>query len=100
MRKLAQLDAAWLTVFLCYCTVFGGILVYSDSLAYTIGNNESVSTFRHARHMYEHGIANSSGLRDESFSQDAAAQPYLYISFLGRAHGCLHMCCMRWASGR
>jgi hypothetical protein len=79
VRKLAQLDAAWLTVFLCYCTVFGGILVYSDSLAYTIGNNESVSTFRHARHMYEHGIANSSGLRDESFSQDAAAQPYLYI---------------------
>src|SRR4029453_17478964 len=79
VRKLAQLHAPWLPVFLCYCTVFGGILVYSDSLAYTIGNNESVSTFRHARHMYEHGIANSSGLRAESFSQDAAAQPYLYI---------------------
>jgi hypothetical protein len=74
----SQLDAAWLTVLLCYCAVFGGILIYSDFLPYTFDNNESFSAFWHARNMYEYGIANSSGLADESFSYDAAAHPYVY----------------------
>jgi hypothetical protein len=78
MRKLAQLDAAWLAVLFCYCAVFGGILVYSDFLPYTFDNNESFSAFWHARNMYEYGIANSSGLADEAFSYDAAAHPYVY----------------------
>jgi hypothetical protein len=73
-----QLDAAWLTVLVCYCAVFGGILIYSDFLPYTFDNNESFSAFWHARNMYEYGIANSSGLADESFSYDAAAHPYVY----------------------
>jgi hypothetical protein len=77
-RKLAQLDIAWLTVVLCYCAVFGGILIYSDFLPYVFDNNESFSAFWHARNMYEYGIANSSGLADESFSYDAAAHPYIY----------------------
>src|SRR5262245_4918446 len=78
MRKLAQLDAAWLAVLVCYCAVFGGILVYSDFLPYTFDNNESFSAFWHARNMYEYGIANSSGLADESYSSAAAAHPYVY----------------------
>jgi hypothetical protein len=78
VRKLARLDAAWLTVLLCYCAVFGGILIYSNFLPYTFDNNESFSAFWHARNMYEYGIANSSGLADESFSYDAAAHPYVY----------------------
>src|SRR5258708_16283131 len=78
MRKLAQLDAAWLAVLFCYCAVFGGILVYSDFLPYTFDINESFSAFWHARNMYEYGIANSSGLADEAFSYDAAAHPYVY----------------------
>src|SRR5262245_26288882 len=78
MRKLAQLDAAWLAVLVCYCAVFGGILIYSDFLPYTFDNNESFSAFWHARNMYEYGIANSSGLADESFSYAAAAHPYVY----------------------
>jgi hypothetical protein len=78
VRKLARLDRAWLIVLLCYCAVFGGILVYSDFLPYTFDNNESFSAFWHGRNMYEYGIANSSGLADESFSYDAAAHPYVY----------------------
>jgi hypothetical protein len=78
VRKLAQLDAAWLAVLVCYCAVFGGILLYSNFLPYTFDNNESFSAFWHARNMYEYGIANSSGLADESFSYDAAAHPYVY----------------------
>jgi hypothetical protein len=77
-RKLAQLDAGWLCVLLCYCAVFGGILLYSNLLPYTFDNNESFSAFWHARNMYEYGIANSSGLADESFSYAAAAHPYVY----------------------
>jgi hypothetical protein len=78
VRKLARLDAAWVAVLLCYCAVFGGILIYSDFLPYTFDNNESFSAFWHARNMYEYGIANSSGLADESFSYDPAAHPYVY----------------------
>jgi hypothetical protein len=78
VRKLARLDAAWFAVLLCYCAVFGGILIYSDFLPYTFDNNESFSAFWHARNMYEYGIANSSGLADESFSYDPAAHPYVY----------------------
>jgi hypothetical protein len=87
LRKLATLDAAWiaaqldpvwLAVLACYVAVFGGILIYSDFLPYTFDNNESFSAFWHARNMYEYGIANSSGLADESFSYDAAAHPYVY----------------------
>jgi hypothetical protein len=78
VRKLARLDRAWLIVLLGYCAVFGGILVYSDFLPYTFDNNESFSAFWHGRNMYEYGIANSSGLADESFSYDAAAHPYVY----------------------
>jgi hypothetical protein len=78
VRTLARLDRAWLIVLLCYCAVFGGILVYSDFLPYTFDNNESFSAFWHGRNMYEYGIANSSGLADESFSYDAAAHPYVY----------------------
>jgi hypothetical protein len=78
VRRLARLDAAWLAVLLCYCAVFGGILIYSDFLPYTFDNNESFSAFWHARNMYEYGIANSSGLADESFSYDRAAHPYVY----------------------
>ncbi|HYY38654.1 MAG TPA: hypothetical protein VE801_13020 [Xanthobacteraceae bacterium] len=77
-RKLAQLDATWLAVLLSYCAVFGGVLIYSNFLPYTFDNNESFSAFWHARNMYEYGIANSSGLADESFSYDAAAHPYVY----------------------
>ncbi len=78
VRKLARLDAAWVAVLLCYCAVFGGILIYSDFLPYTFDNNESFSAFWHGRNMYEYGIANSSGLADESFSYDPAAHPYVY----------------------
>jgi hypothetical protein len=78
VRKLARLDRAWLIVLLGYCAVFGGILVYSDFLPYTFDNNESFSAFWHGRNMYEYGIANSSGLADESFSYNAAAHPYVY----------------------
>jgi hypothetical protein len=78
LRFLTRLDAAWLGVLLCYVAVFGGILVYSNFLPYTFDNNESFSAFWHARNMYEYGIANSSGLADESFSYEAAAHPYVY----------------------
>jgi hypothetical protein len=78
VRKFAQLDAGWVAVLLCYCAVFGGILIYSNFLPYTFDNNESFSAFWHARNMYEYGIANSSGLADESFSYDPAAHPYVY----------------------
>jgi hypothetical protein len=78
MRRLAQVDAARLAVLLSYFTVFGGMLVYSDFLPFTFDNNESFSAYWHARNMYEYGIASSSGLPDESLSNDAAAHPYLY----------------------
>jgi hypothetical protein len=43
VKKLAQFDTGWLTVFLCYCTVFGSILVHSDFLPDTLENSEPVS---------------------------------------------------------
>src|SRR5260370_13395323 len=78
MRKLAQLDPAWLVVLAAYVAVFGGMLIYSNFLPYTFDNNESFSAFWHARNMYEYGVASSSGLADESFSYDPAAHPYVY----------------------
>jgi hypothetical protein len=78
VSKLVQLDRAWLAVLLCYCAVFGGILLYSNFLPYTFDNNESFSTFWRAREMYEYGIANSSGLPDKSFSYNAAAHRSVY----------------------
>jgi hypothetical protein len=78
VRRLARLDPVWLAVLACYVAVFGGILVYSNFLPYTFDNNESFSAFWHARNMYEYGIANSSGLADESFSYDPASHPYVY----------------------
>ena len=58
--------------------VFGGMLLYSDFLPYTFDNNESFAAYLHARNMYEFGIVSSSGLPDESLSNDVAAHPYLY----------------------
>jgi hypothetical protein len=78
MRKLAHFDAAWLVVLLSYFAIFGGMLVYSDFLPFTFDNNESFAAYWHARNMYEYGIGSSSGLPDESVSNDAAAHPYLY----------------------
>ena len=78
MRRLAQVDAAWLAILLSYFAVFGGMLVYSDFLPFTFDNNESFAAYWHARNMYEFGIVSSSGLPDESLSNDAAAHPYLY----------------------
>src|SRR5260221_13502603 len=78
MRKLTQLDPAWFVVLAAYVAVFGGMLIYSDFLPFTFDNNESFSAYWHARNMYEYGIASSSGLPDESLSNDAAAHPYLY----------------------
>jgi hypothetical protein len=78
VSKLVQLDRAWLAVLLCYCAVFGGILLYSNFLPYTFDNNESFSTFWRAREMYEYGIANSFGLPDKSFSYNAAAHRSVY----------------------
>jgi hypothetical protein len=46
VRKLAQVDAAWVAVVLCYCAVFGGILIYSDFLPYTLDNNEGIEDRR------------------------------------------------------
>ena len=78
LGQFAQLDAAWLVVLLAYFAVFGGMLVYSDFLPFTFDNNESFAAYLHARNMYEFGIVSSSGLPDESLSNDAAAHPYLY----------------------
>ena len=78
LGQFAQLDAAWLVVLLAYFAVFGGMLVYSDFLPFTFDNNESFAAYLHARNMYDYGIAGSSGLPDESLSNDAAAHPYLY----------------------
>jgi hypothetical protein len=78
VRKLAQLDAGWLAILLCYCAVFGGILLYSNFLPYTFEKNESFSTFWHAREMYEYGIAKNSGLPDKSLSYNAAGHGYVY----------------------
>jgi hypothetical protein len=77
-RRLAQVDAAWLAVLLSYFAVFGGMLLYSDFLPFTFDNNESFAAYLHARNMYEFGIVSSSGLPDESLSNDAAAHPYIY----------------------
>lgn len=78
LGQFAQLDAAWLVVLFSYFAVFGGMLVYSDFLPFTFDNNESFAAYLHARNMYEFGIVSSSGLPDESLSNDAAANPYLY----------------------
>jgi hypothetical protein len=78
IRKIAQFDPGWVVVVLTYFAVFGSMLLYSDFLPFTFDNNESFAVYWHARNMYEYGIADSSGLADESFSYDTAAHPYVY----------------------
>jgi hypothetical protein len=99
VRKLASLDGAWLIVLLCYCAIFGGILVYSNFLPYTFDNNESFSAFWHGRNMYEYGIANSSGLADESFLT-IPPRTLMSTPMPALARGCSPICSTCWASGR
>jgi hypothetical protein len=47
MTRLTQLDRAWLTVLICYCAVFGGILIYSDFPPYTFDAAAHPNVYTH-----------------------------------------------------
>lgn len=61
-----------------YVVLYGALLIATDGLPYVMDNNESFSTYFHAKNAYDFGWGQTCGLADESFSPHAAAHPYTY----------------------
>lgn len=78
----------WLATFFT-CRELGLVLIFyvashsaliwaGRGYPYGLDNNESYSSWWHARSLFENGIAHTKGLTDEVFSTDAAASPYIH----------------------
>lgn len=81
MSRIANSSSAtrcWLFVVAVYIIIYGGLLLKTDGLPYVIDNNESFSSFWHARSLYENGVAKTKGLADEVFAWHVAASPYVH----------------------
>lgn len=63
---------------LCYVGVTSAILVSSDFLPYVTDNNESFSSFFHAKNILRFGVRASAGLTDEANGDRSAGHPYVY----------------------
>lgn len=88
---------AWLLVLGVYTIVYAGLLLHTDGYPYVLDNNESYSSWWHARSLYENGLAQTKGLTDEVFSPSPAASPNIHshqgnlprlFTFLLYAAGC------------
>jgi hypothetical protein len=64
-----------LGLFLLVC---GALIVGSDFLPFGTDNNETFSSFLHARNMYQWGLFSFGGLTNETTSWEPAAQAYIY----------------------
>lgn len=69
---------AWLFVLAVYLVLFGSLLVWTRGYPYVLDNNESYSSWWHARSLYENGVSQTKGLTDEVFSTQASASPYIH----------------------
>lgn len=69
---------ARLTVFAAYVLIYGALLWRTDGYPYVFDNNESYSSWWHARSMYENGVSQTKGLTDEVFSTQRSASPYIH----------------------
>jgi len=90
-------DRAWVVVLATYVLVYGGLLWATDGYPYVLDNNESYSSWWHARSLFENGVAQTKGLTDEVFSTSPAASPNIHshqgnlprlFTFLLYAAGC------------
>lgn len=68
----------WLVVFVAYIVIYSSLLFKTDGFPYVLDNNESYSSWWHARSLYENGISQTKGLTDEVFSTQPAASPYIH----------------------
>src|SRR5262249_14678912 len=99
LRSSTRRDAAWLGVLLCYCAVFGGILLYSNFLPYTFDNNESFSAFCMPATCTSTASPTARGLPTNRFPTPPPRIPTSTLT-PARARACLPISCMCWASGR
>ncbi|MEW5911520.1 MAG: hypothetical protein AB1814_03130 [Thermodesulfobacteriota bacterium] len=65
-------------VFAVYVVLYGALLIATNGLPYVMDNNESFSTYFHAKNAYDFGWGQTWGLADEAFSPHAEAHPYTY----------------------
>lgn len=77
LRRLSA-NPAWAVVLVCYGLLYGAFLLRTDGYPYVLDNNESYSSWWHARSLYENGVAHTKGLTDEVFSTSPAASPYVH----------------------
>lgn len=73
-----QLRPFLFLVGLTYCLVFAGLFLAGRGFPYGLDNNESYSSWWHARNLYENGIAQTKGLTDEVFSTAPEASPFIH----------------------
>jgi hypothetical protein len=92
-----RLSREWLAVLAAYLLIYGTLLLTTNGYPYVLDNNESYSSWWHARSLYENGVAHTKGLTDEVFSTAPAASPYVHshqgnlprlFTFLLYALGC------------
>lgn len=69
---------AWVVVLATYVVLYAVLLFRTDGYPYVLDNNESYSSWWHARSLYENGIAKTKGLTDEVFSPAPTASPYIH----------------------
>ena len=69
---------AWLAVLATYVVLYAILLFRTDGYPYVLDNNESYSSWWHARSLYVNGVAQTKGLTDEVFSTHPAASPYIH----------------------
>lgn len=65
-------------VLAAYFVIYAALLWHTDGYPYVLDNNESYSSWWHARSLYENGVAKTKGLTDEVFSPQSAASPYIH----------------------
>lgn len=66
------------SVLVAYLVLYAALLVWTNGYPYGLDNNESYSSWWHARSLYENGIAQTKGLTDEVFATHPAASPYIH----------------------
>lgn len=69
---------AWWLVFAAYILLYAVLLWRTDGYPYGLDNNESYSSWWHARSLAENGLSATKGLTDEVFAHHPEASPYIH----------------------
>lgn len=70
--------SGWGIVAGTYLVLYGAFLAATGGYPYVLDNNESYSSWWHARSLYENGVVHTKGLTDEVFSTQPSASPYIH----------------------